>query len=139
MAEAARGRLPPFVEPQTSRDFLYVDDAVRALLDGHIVLDRRLGAQGHYPAISVLDSLSRLMPAVCRPEHLDKVRRLRRLLAAYNASDDLIRVGAYQKGLDPVLDQAIEVVPVMNKFLQQRADEKSHFANTITALQALPG
>jgi flagellum-specific ATP synthase len=63
-------------------------DAVRALLDGHIVLDRRLGAQGHYPAVSILDSLSRLMPAVCRPDHLEKAHRLRRLLAAYTASED---------------------------------------------------
>lgn len=114
-------------------------DAVRALLDGHIVLDRRLAAQGHYPPISVLDSLSRLMPAVCRSQHLDKVRRLRKLLAAYMASEDLIRVGAYQKGLDPVLDQAIEVTPTLNKFLQQRGDEKAPLNNTLAALQALPG
>ena len=79
------------------------------------------------------------MPAVCRPEHLEKVRRLRRLLAAYNASEDLIRVGAYQKGLDPALDQAIEVTPTLNKFLQQRGDEKAPLATTLAALQALPG
>jgi len=114
-------------------------DAVRALLDGHIVLDRRLGAQGHYPAVNILDSLSRLMPAVCKPEHLEKARRLRKLLAAYTASEDLIRVGAYQKGLDPLLDQAIEVVPTVNKFLQQRGDEKAPLNNTLAALQALPG
>ena len=114
-------------------------DAVRALLDGHIILDRKLGSQGHYPAVSILDSLSRLMPAVCRPEHLEKARRLRKLLAAYSASEDLIRVGAYQKGLDPVLDQAIDVVPAVNKFLQQRGDEKAPLANTLTALQGLPG
>ncbi|MGC2814714.1 MAG: FliI/YscN family ATPase, partial [Candidatus Acidiferrum sp.] len=82
-------------------------DAVRALLDGHLILDRRLHAQGHYPPISVLDSLSRLMPAVCSPEHLEKARRLRQLLAAYSASEDLIRVGAYQKGADALLDRAI--------------------------------
>ena len=114
-------------------------DAVRALLDGHIVLDRRLGAQGHYPAVNILDSLSRLMPAVCKPEHLEKARRVRKLLAAYTASEDLIRVGAYQKGLDPLLDQAIEVVPAVNKFLQQRGDEKAPLSNTLAALQALPG
>jgi flagellum-specific ATP synthase len=114
-------------------------DAVRALLDGHIVLDRRLGAQGHYPAISILDSLSRLMPSVCRPEHLEKARRVRKLLAAYTASEDLIRVGAYQKGLDPVLDKAIEVIPALNKFLQQRGDEKTSLSSTLAALQALPG
>jgi flagellum-specific ATP synthase len=114
-------------------------DAVRALLDGHIVLDRRLGAQGHYPAISILDSLSRLMPAVCRPDHIEKARRLRKLLASYAASEDLIRVGAYQKGLDPTLDQAIEAMPAINKFLQQRGDEKAPLASTLAALQALRG
>jgi flagellum-specific ATP synthase len=79
------------------------------------------------------------MPAVCRPEHLEKARRLRRLLAAYTASEDLIRVGAYQKGLDPTLDQAIEAVPAVNKFLQQRGDEKAPLASTLAALQALKG
>ena len=114
-------------------------DAVRALLDGHIVLDRRLGTQNHYPPISILDSLSRLMPAVCSPEHLDKARRVRKLMAAYTASEDLIRVGAYQKGLDPVLDQAIEVIPAYTKFLQQRGDEKAPLNSTLAALQTLPG
>ena len=114
-------------------------DAVRALLDGHIVLDRRLGAQNHYPAINVLDSLSRLMPSVCTPEHLEKARRLRRLLAAYTASEDLIRVGAYQKGLDPLLDQAIQILPSLTAFLQQRGHEKAPLAGTLAALQALPG
>jgi flagellum-specific ATP synthase len=114
-------------------------DSVRALLDGHIVLDRRLSTQNHYPPISVLDSLSRLMPAVCAPEHLEKARRLRKLLAAYSASEDLIRVGAYQKGLDPVLDQAIEVIPAVTKFLQQRSDEKAPLPSTLAALKALPG
>ncbi len=114
-------------------------DAVRALLDGHIVLDRRLAAQNHYPPISILDSLSRLMPSVCTPEHLEKARRLRKLLASFSASEDLIRVGAYQKGLDPALDQAIEVYPAVTKFLQQRGDEKAPLNTTLAALQALPG
>jgi flagellum-specific ATP synthase len=114
-------------------------DAVRALLDGHIVLDRRLSTQNHYPAISILDSLSRLMPVVCSQKHLEKAGRLRKLLAAYTASEDLIRVGAYQKGLDPVLDQAIDVVPALTKFLQQRGDEKAPLSSTLAALQALPG
>jgi len=114
-------------------------DALRALLDGHIVLDRRLSAQNHYPPISILDSLSRLMPAVCTPEHLEKAGRLRKHLAAYTASEDLIRVGAYQKGMDPQLDQAIEVVPALGAFLQQRTDERITLAQTLAALQALPG
>jgi flagellum-specific ATP synthase len=114
-------------------------DALRALLDGHIVLDRRLATHNHYPAVSILDSLSRLMPAVCSSEHLEKARRLRLLLSAYTNAEDLIRVGAYQKGLDPLLDQAISVVPALNTFLQQGADEKVSLEATVAALKALPG
>ena len=113
-------------------------DAVRALLDGHVMLDRRLNAQGHYPPISVLDSLSRLMPAVCSAEHLEKARRLRQLLAAYSSAEDLIRVGAYQKGADPLLDRAIAALPAINAFLQQRKTEAAAFEGTLLALQALP-
>ncbi len=112
-------------------------DAVRALLDGHIVLDRRLSAQGHFPSISILDSLSRLMPAVCSREQVDKAQRLRSLLASYADAEDLIRVGAYQKGSDPELDQAIAALPAIKKFLQQRADENTSLEGTMTALQAL--
>src|SRR5580658_7251282 len=114
-------------------------DAVRAILDGHIILDRRLSAQGHYPPISVLDSLSRLMPAVCSAEHLAKAGRLRTLLAAYAESEDLIRVGAYQKGGDPTLDQAVAVLPEITKFLQQRKNDKTVIETAIKSLMALPG
>jgi flagellum-specific ATP synthase len=114
-------------------------DAVRALLDGHLILDRRLHSQGHYPPISVLDSLSRLMPAVCSPEHLEKTRRLRQLLAAHSASEDLIRVGAYQKGADPLLDRAIAALPSITSFLQQRKNDSAPFPQTLQSLMALPG
>src|SRR5277367_3481192 len=114
-------------------------DAVRALLDGHIVLDRKLAAQNHFPPIAVLDSLSRLVTAVCDREHLMKIQRLRKLLAAYAASEDLIRVGAYQKGADPVLDKAIEVIPAVNALLQQDRGEKSTFEEARARLLALPG
>ncbi|MGH9378911.1 MAG: flagellum-specific ATP synthase FliI, partial [Terriglobia bacterium] len=113
-------------------------DAVRALLDGHIVLDRRLNMQNHFPPISVLDSLSRLMTSVCAREHLDKARRLRKLLASHAASEDLIRVGAYQKGLDPVLDRAVAVLPAINNFLEQETEKPAPFAETVAALMALP-
>lgn len=113
-------------------------DAVRALLDGHVVLDRKLGAQGHYPPINVLDSLSRLMPAVCAPDHLEKTRRLRQLLAAYSSGEDLIRVGAYQGGVDATLDRAIAVLPALNNFLQQRKTDIAPLEKTIQALKALP-
>lgn len=114
-------------------------DAVRALLDGHVMLDRKLNAQGHYPPIAILDSLSRLMPAVCASEHLEKARRIRQLLASYSASEDLIRVGAYQKGADPLLDRAIAALPAINGFLQQRKTDAADFAGTLKSLQALPG
>ena len=114
-------------------------DAVRALLDGHIVLDRRLALQNHYPAISVLDSLSRLMPAVCSTEYMDKARRLRKLVAAYTAAEDLIRVGAYQKGLDPLLDQAVAALPAITTFLQQSSDDPAPFHQNQASLLALPG
>jgi len=113
-------------------------DAVRALLDGHVMLDRRLNAKGHYPPISVLDSLSRLMSAVCSTEHVEKVRRLRELLAAYAASEDLVRIGAYQKGGDATLDRAIATLPVILRFLQQGKNEQSPLEETLKQLQALP-
>lgn len=113
-------------------------DAVRSLLDGHIFLDRRLSAENHYPPISILDSLSRLMPSICSKEHMSKVKRLRALLASYAASEDLVRVGAYQKGLDPVLDKAITSLPAIKAFLVQRADEKVDLKANVASLLALP-
>jgi flagellum-specific ATP synthase len=79
------------------------------------------------------------MPAVCAREHLDKARRLRKLLAAYTAAEDLIKVGAYQKGLDPVLDRAVAALPAITGFLQQSSDEPAPFDRTQAALAALPG
>ena len=83
-----------------------VVDTVRSLLDGHVVLDRNLAMRSHYPPISILDSLSRLMPSVVAEQHLAKAKAVRLLMAAYAHSEDLIRIGAYQKGTDPVLDSA---------------------------------
>jgi flagellum-specific ATP synthase len=114
-------------------------DGARALLDGHIVLDRRLGARGHYPSISILDSLSRLMPSVASPEHLKKARELRLLLASYTAAEDLIRLGAYAPGADAVLDRAVRVVPQLNEFLRQDRNERAPLANTIEQLLSLGG
>jgi len=114
-------------------------DAVRALLDGHIILDRKLAALNHYPPISVMDSLSRLMPAVSTPEQYEKMQRLRKLVAAYDAAEDLIRVGAYQKNMDPVLDLAIGVMPPLTAFLQQKKHEKAPLPETLARLMALPG
>jgi flagellum-specific ATP synthase len=97
-----------------------------------------LNSKGHYPPISILDSLSRLMSSICTADHLEKSRRLRQLLAAHAASEDLLRVGAYQKGADPVLDRAIQVLPALSSFLQQKKHESSDFKATRDALLALP-
>jgi flagellum-specific ATP synthase len=115
-----------------------VADTVRSLLDGHIILDRALALQNHYPPISILDSLSRLQPSVASSEHMNKSRALRILLAAYAKSEDLIRIGAYQKGFDPVLDRAVEVLPEITKFLQQASNETPKFETTAQYLSQLP-
>jgi len=115
-----------------------VADTVRSLLDGHIILDRNLALQNHFPPISVLDSLSRLQPSVTSEEHMSKSRALRVLLASYTRSEDLIRIGAYQKGFDSILDRAVEVLPELNKFLQQTTLENPPFPNVVQHLNGLP-
>lgn len=113
-------------------------DSVRSLLDGHIMLDRRLTSGGHYPPINVLESLSRLMPAVCTAEHLAKAAAVRELLAIYARSEDLVRIGAYQKGADLQLDHALDVVPKINEFLRQRSLEKPSLSDSVAQLLTLP-
>jgi flagellum-specific ATP synthase len=114
-------------------------DALRSLVDGHIMLDHRLAAENHYPPIAILDSLSRLMPAVSSREHLDRSHQLRSLLAAYARSEDLVRIGAYTKGADPILDRAIAMVPQLQAFLRQSPQERTAFADTVARLNAIPG
>lgn len=115
-----------------------VVDTVRSLLDGHIILDRGLATKGHYPPVAVLDSLSRLMPSVASPEHLAKAARIRELLAVQAGSEDLIRIGAYQRGSDPVLDRALEVVPQLQSYVRQGAKELCSFSEAVRLLTALP-
>ena len=112
-------------------------DAARALLDGHIMLDRRLAAMNHYPAISVLDSISRIMPAVVTREHRAKAGEIRRLAAAYKASEELVRIGAYQKGSDADLDRAIALMPALGRLLTQGSDETCAIKDSIDQLMAL--
>jgi flagellum-specific ATP synthase len=113
-------------------------DGARSLLDGHIVLDRALAARGHYPPVKVLDSLSRLMPAVAGDAQLKKARQVRELLATYAASEDLVRVGAYQKGSDTMLDQALAALPAITRFLQQGPKERCKLESTVQGLLGLP-
>ena len=113
-------------------------DGARSLLDGHIMLDRKLAAQNHYPPIAILDSISRLMPMVCSAPHLQRAQTLRRLLAAYAASEDLVRIGAYQKGSDPALDKALAILPRLNTFLEQGPNEAVALQINIDQLLAIP-
>jgi len=113
-------------------------DGARALLDGHVMLDRRLAVRSHYPPIAVLNSVSRLMSAVAAPAHLQKAQAVRRLLAAYTASEDLVRIGAYQKGGDSTLDKALTLIPELDHFLMQKPGEAAPLAGTIGKLLALP-
>lgn len=115
-----------------------VVDTVRSLLDGHVILDRSLALRNHYPPVSILDSLSRLMSSITSPEHMKKSRELRILLAAYARSEDLIRIGAYQKGTDPTLDRAIEILPKLNQFLQQSTDDIPNFSAVMQQLNQVP-
>ncbi len=115
-----------------------VVDTVRSLLDGHILLDRNLAARGHYPPIAVLDSLSRLMPSITTPQHLEKAKALRALLSLYARSEDLVRIGAYQRGTDPQLDRALETLPALHTFLRQDTRDLCSFADAERLLFTLP-
>ena len=112
-------------------------DAVRSLLDGHVLLDRELAARGHYPPISILNSLSRLMPAVCSDEHRNRAAELRSLLALYTRSEDLVRIGAYQKGTDKDLDKALSMLPRVEDFLRQDSAKMAKLDDNIQQLLAL--
>ena len=114
-----------------------IADSARAILDGHIVLSRTLADAGHYPAIDIEQSISRAMVNLIEADQLDRIRRFKSLFSRYQRSRDLISVGAYVAGSDPALDQAINLYPRMESFLQQQLTERSTFAESIAALAAL--
>jgi len=111
-----------------------VADAVRGLLDGHIVLTRQLASRNHFPAIDVLQSVSRLMPVITTPEHLETAGKLRDLLAAYHEAADLIEIGAYQAGSNPRVDAALKYYEDIQSFLRQKDDEYYNFEDTLAEL-----
>src|SRR5262249_24394809 len=116
-----------------------IADEVRGILDGHIVLDRAIAARGRYPAVDVTVSLSRVMDAVVGREHREGARRLRALVATYEAKRDLVALGAYAKGSDKELDDAIARMPRIEAFLAQdmgQAASRSALDATVAALAA---
>jgi flagellum-specific ATP synthase len=114
-----------------------VADTVRSILDGHVVLSRDIAARNHYPAIDVLVSASRLMTEVANPDHRKAAGKLRRLLAAYKGAEDLINIGAYQKGSNPDVDEAVDKRAAMDAFLTQGIEESWTFPRTLEALTGL--
>jgi flagellum-specific ATP synthase len=111
-----------------------VVDAVRSFVDGHVMLSRALASEGWYPPIHVLDSISRLMPAVASPEHLLAAAALRRSMALHDRAADLIRIGAYKAGTDRDLDHAIALQPVIRTLLTQEAQQRMSLDETVDAL-----
>lgn len=116
-----------------------IADAVRSILDGHIVLSRRIASKNHYPAIDVLESVSRLMIDVVSPLHNETAGRLRDLLATYKDAEDLINIGAYVSGSNPRIDQAIEKIDAINGFLKQNIDENFQYEQTVASMLELLG
>jgi len=114
-----------------------IADSVRAVLDGHVVLSRALADQGHYPAIDIEASISRVFPNIASPQQLELVRRFRSLYTRYQRSRDLISVGAYSSGHDLALDQAIEMQPQLERFLQQGMRERQPYAASLSQLATL--
>ena len=114
-----------------------IADSARAILDGHIVLSRALAEAGHYPAIDIEQSISRVMHAITTPEHQRQARRLKQLLSTWQRNQDLIAVGAYQHGSNPQLDEAIGRHPAILQFLQQDIHQRCDKTESLTGLAAL--
>ena len=112
-------------------------DAVRSLLDGHVVLSRTLASEGSYPPVDLLDSISRLMPAVTSADHRERIALFRRLEAIHARSADLVRIGAYKPGADPELDRALRARGAMRAFMRQDADERMDFKACLDQLATL--
>jgi flagellum-specific ATP synthase len=116
-----------------------VADAARSILDGHLVLSRRLADRGHYPAVDVLGSISRVMPDVTGPSQREEAGRVKAWLAALTEAEDLIQIGAYAKGSDPLVDAALLKRAALESFLRQGVDEGSSLIATLDALHSFAG
>jgi len=114
-----------------------IADAVRSILDGHIILSRELGAAGHYPAIDILNSVSRLTADLARPDQRDAMTRLREAMATYRRTEDLIQLGAYVAGTNPKVDAAVRARQSMEAFLKQAPDAKVPLPETLLRLADL--
>ena len=114
-----------------------IADTARSILDGHIVLNRKMAHKNHYPAIDILQSISRCMSSIITKEHKKAAGKLRNVLATYSEAEDLINIGAYKKGSNAGIDYAIEKIDASNQFLMQDTEEKFTFEETVQMLQEL--
>lgn len=114
-----------------------IGDAVRSIVDGHIVLSRSLAQKGHFPAVDIMQSSSRVMRAVASPEHTRLAQKLRETLAIYKEAEDLINIGAYKPGSNPKIDKAVKVIDGVNDFLKQRVEDPTNFTQTVRMLQQI--
>ncbi len=114
-----------------------ITDTARSILDGHIMLSRKLGHKNHYPAIDILQSISRVMSSIATREHKELAGKLKNVLATYNEAEDLINIGAYKPGSNPEIDYAIRKIKDVNSFLKQATDEKFLFEEEIALLGEL--
>lgn len=114
-----------------------ITDTARSILDGHIMLDRKLAHKNHYPAIDVLQSISRCMSQIAQREHKSCAGRLKNVLATYNEAEDLINIGAYKAGSNPGIDYAIQKIEEVNQFLMQEVDEKFSFEESVNLMEAI--
>lgn len=113
-----------------------ISDTVRGIIDGHIILSRKVAARNHYPAIEVLESVSRLMSEIADKPQRDAASKMRNLLSVYYSNYDLVSIGAYKKGTNPALDEALKKIDKINAFLQQATDEAFSFEETVEMMKA---
>lgn len=114
-----------------------ITDTARSILDGHIMLTRKLANRNHYPAIDVLQSISRCMSMIAQKEHKEAAGKLKNIMATYNEAEDLINIGAYKKGSNPNIDNAISKIDAVNEYLLQSTDEKFDFEESVEMLEEL--
>ena len=114
-----------------------IADATRAILDGHLVLSRRLASRGHYPPVDVMESISRVMKDVVTPAHWQAAMEIKTMMAAYNEAEDLINIGAYARGSNPQIDRALGFVEPVGEFLRQQAEEGEGFDRHVQRLMGI--
>ncbi|MEN0058214.1 MAG: FliI/YscN family ATPase [Bdellovibrio sp.] len=114
-----------------------IGDSVRSIVDGHIVLSRALAQKGHFPAVDILQSASRVMRAVTSSEHAKLAQKLRETLAVYKEAEDLINIGAYKPGSNPKIDRAVKVIDGVNDFLRQKVEDPTNFTQTVRQMQQI--